>query len=535
MKMTEGKLEIAGRTISVSNLDKVMYPETGFTKGEVIDYYIKISPALLPHLKNRPLTMKRYPDGIHGNFFYEKNAPSHTPNWIKTTYFGRNTGNEPNRHILVNDLPTLVWSSNMANLELHTVLSRAPKFTAPTMMVFDLDPGPPAGILESAEVAFLIKEVLDSLNLESFAKTSGSKGVQVYVPLNTPTDFETTRGFAEVIALMLANQHPDRIVSTMSKLVRTGRVFIDWSQNAEHKTTASVYSLRASREIPSISMPVNWKELSAAIKKADADQLYFEPAEALQRVKKMGDLFEPVLTIKQKIPRKFQAPKQKVVQSKVARASRLRNSAGRRSALQGDRSLKAYEAKRDFTKTKEPAPGKGKVKRGKKEPMFVIQKHAARRLHYDFRLEMDGVLRSWAVPNGLPTELNDKRLAVHVEDHPMNYAKFEGIIPSGNYGAGTVMVWDIGTYTTMEQDPIKAYYEGKLHVYLHGEKLKGEWVLVKTKMREGDKDHWLLLKKGERLKPIGVKKDDQSVLTGRSMKKIASDNDAQWISNRPAS
>jgi len=516
MKATEGKLEIDGRTIPVSNLDKVMYPETGFTKGEVIDYYIKISPALLPHLKNRPLTMKRYPDGIHGNYFYEKNAPSHTPSWIKTTYFGRNTGDEPNRHILVNDLPTLVWSSNMANLELHTVLSKAPKLTVPTMLVFDLDPGPPAAILESAEVAFLIKEVLDSLNLESFAKTSGSKGVQVYVPLNTPTDFETTRGFAEVVALMLANQHPDRIVSTMSKQARTGKVFIDWSQNAEHKTTASVYSLRASREIPSVSTPVSWKELHAAIKKGNADKLYFEPAEVHQRVKKMGDLFEPVLTMKQKIPRKFHAPKQKVVQK-------------------GDRSLKAYEAKRDFTKTKEPAPAKGKKKQGKKEPMFVIQKHAARRLHYDFRLEMDGVLRSWAVPNGLPTELNDKRLAVHVEDHPMNYAKFEGIIPSGNYGAGTVMVWDIGTYTTMEQDPIKAYYEGKLHVYLQGEKLKGEWVLVKTKMREGDKDHWLLLKKGERLKPISAKKDDQSILTGRSMKKIASDNDAQWISNRPAS
>lgn len=515
MKATEGKLEIDGRVISVSNLDKVMYPETGFTKGEVIDFYIKISPALLPHLKNRPLTMKRYPDGIHGNYFYEKNAPSHTPSWIKTTYFGRNTGDEPNRHILVNDLPTLVWSSNMANLELHTVLSKAPKLTVPTMLVFDLDPGPPAGILESAEVAFLIKEVLDSLSMESFAKTSGSKGVQVYVPLNTPTDFETTRGFAELVALMLSNHHPDRIVSTMSKQVRTGRVFIDWSQNAEHKTTASVYSLRASREIPSISMPVSWKELQTAIKKADADKLYFEPAEALLRVKKMGDLFEPVLTLKQKIPRKFQAPKQKVVQK-------------------GDHSINAYEAKRDFTKTKEPAPGKTN-KRGKKLPMFVIQKHAARRLHYDFRLEMDGVLRSWAVPNGLPTELNDKRLAVHVEDHPMNYAKFEGIIPSGNYGAGTVMVWDIGTYTTMEEDPIKAYYEGKLHVYLQGEKLKGEWILVKTKMREGDKDHWLLLKKGERIKPIGVKKDDQSVLTGRSMKKIASDNDAQWISNRPAS
>ena len=515
MKANEGILEIDGRTIPVSNLGKVMYPETGFTKGEVIDYYIKISPAVLPHLKNRPLTMKRYPDGIHGNFFYEKNAPVHTPKWIQTTYFGRNTGNEANRHILINDLPTLVWSANMANLELHTVLSKAPKQTVPTMLVFDLDPGPPAAILESAEVAFLIKEVLDSVKLESFAKTSGSKGVQVYVPLNTPTDFETTRAFAEAVALMLSSQHPDRIVSTMSKQVRTGKVFIDWSQNAEHKTTASVYSLRASREVPSVSMPVSWKELAAAVKKGDESKLYFEPAEAIARVKKSGDLFEPVLKLKQKIPKKFQAPKQKIVQK-------------------GDHSISAYEAKRDFTKTKEPAPSK-LSKRKKKEPMFVIQKHEARRLHYDFRLEMDGVLRSWAVPNGLPTELNDKRLAVHVEDHPMDYAKFEGTIPSGNYGAGTVMVWDIGTYKTMETDAIEAYYSGKVHLYLSGEKLKGEWVLVKTKMREGENNQWLLLKKGERLKPITKKKDDQSVLTGRSMKKIASDNDAQWISNRPSS
>jgi len=514
MKTAEGVLEVDGRTIQVSNLDKVMYPETGFTKGQVIDYYIRISSALLPHVKDRPLTMKRYPDGIHSEYFYEKNAPSHMPAWIKTTYVGRNTGDSPNRHILINDLPTLVWSANMANLELHTVLSRAPKLHIPTMVVFDLDPGPPAAILEAGEIALLIKEILDSLKLESYVKTSGSKGVQVYLPLNTPTDYETTRGFAETIALFLANQHPDRVVSTMSKQLRTGKVFIDWSQNAEHKTTASVYSLRAAREVPSISTPVTWKELSAAIKKGDAGRLYFEPDEVIRRVKKMGDIFQPLLILKQKIPKKFQNPKREV------------------KAARGDRSIRAYEAKRDFSKTKEPAPSRIKRKRERNQLLFVIQKHEARRLHYDFRIEMDGVLRSWAVPNGLPTEINDKRLAVHVEDHPMDYARFEGTIPAGNYGGGTVMVWDIGTYTTMEQDPVEAYYSGKLHLYLDGRKLKGEWVLVKTKMREGDKDQWLLLKKGEKMKPISAKKDDESVLTGRSMKKIAADNDAQWISNR---
>ena len=514
MKKSEGTLEIEGRTIQVSNLDKVMYPETGFTKGQVLEYYIQVSPVLLPHLKDRPLTMKRFPDGIHSEYFYEKNAPSHMPPWIHTTYVGRNSGDAPNRHILINDLPTLVWSANMANLELHTVLSRAPKLHSPTMIVFDLDPGPPAGVLEAGEVALMIKEILDSLNLESFVKTSGSKGIQVYCPLNTPMDFETTRGFAEAIALFLANQHHDLVVSTMAKQLRTGKVFIDWSQNAEHKTTVSVYSLRASREVPSISTPVTWKELGAAIKKGDPEKLYFEPTEVLKRVQKQGDLFEPLLKMKQKIPKKFQTPRPKL------------------KAAKGDHTIRAYEAKRDFTQTKEPAPSKVKSTRGKKAPMFVIQKHEARRLHYDFRLEMDGVLRSWAVPNGLPTDPNDKRLAVHVEDHPMSYAKFEGTIPAGNYGAGTVMVWDIGTYTTMEEDAVKAYYGGKVHLYLEGKKLKGEWVLVKTKMREGDKDHWLLFKKGEAIRKISAKKDDESVLTGRSMKKIARDNDAQWISNR---
>ncbi len=513
MKSNQVALDVDGKIIPVSNLDKIMYPETGFKKGQMIDYYIKISPVLLPHLKDRPLTMKRYPDGIHGEYFYEKNAPSHTPSWVKATYVGRNSGKEPNRHILINDLPTLVWSANMANLELHTVLSRAPRFDIPTMMVFDLDPGPPAGILESAQVAFYIHEILSSLKLECFAKTSGSKGIQVYMPIHTPTDFETTRAFAEVVALMLAHEHPDKVVSTMSKDLRTGKVFIDWSQNAQHKTTVSIYSLRATWETPSVSMPVTWKELNTALTKGDADRLYFDPEEAIRRMQKFGDLFAPVLTLKQKLPREFQSP------NKVAR--------------KGDHSIQAYEAKRDFTRTAEPPPSKGRTKRQKKEPMFVIQKHEARRLHYDFRLEMDGVLRSWAVPNGFPAGPNEKKLAVHVEDHPMDYARFEGTIPAGNYGAGTVMVWDIGTYTVMEDDAVEAYYNGKVHLYLQGQKLKGEWVLVKTKMKDGPQDQWLLLRKGDAMKPISARRDDQSVLTGRTMKRIASDNDAQWISNRP--
>lgn len=539
MSQKKTELEIDGRTLQLSNLDKVMFPETGFTKGQVIDYYIRVSPVLLPHLKDRPLTLKRFPDGIHGQHFYEKNAPSHTPKWVKTAPVLRKGGSSQIKYILVNNLPTLAWTANLANLEMHAFLAKYPKIVQPTMIVFDLDPGPPAAVLECAEVAIWLKAIFDNFKLRSFVKSSGSKGMQLYIPLNTPVSYDETKEFAKNIAEFLERKHPDRVVSDMSKKLREGKVFIDWSQNTEHKTTVCVYSLRAKRERPYISMPVTWEELTAAFKAGDSAPFYFEPEDALKRIEQTGDIFESVLTLKQKIPADYQRKLEKIQLTSVQKATpskpAKRSSAGstRRKAEKGDTSITAYNAKRDFTQTSEPPPSQKKTEQGK-EPMYVIQKHQASHLHYDFRLEMEGVLRSWAVPKGIPTEKGERRLAMHVEDHPMDYARFEGTIPPGNYGAGTVMVWDIGTYQAADGHPVGSYYKGKMTLILKGKKLKGEWTLVRSgKSKEGEKESWLLIKTGENYRPISKKEDDTSALTGRTMEKIAKVNDAQWISNRP--
>jgi bifunctional non-homologous end joining protein LigD len=299
----ESELEVAGKRLSVSNLDKVLYPKTGFTKGEIIDYYIHISPVLLPHLRNHPLTLKRYPNGVDAGFFYEKKCPAHRPPWVNTAKIWSEGNHADINYCLINDLPSLVWAANLADLELHTQLGRYPKYMSPTAMVFDLDPGLPAGIVQCCEVAVLLKEILDGQELESFAKTSGSKGLQLYVPLNTPSSFAITKSFAKSLAEQLERAHPKLVVSKMSKSLRRGKVFVDWSQNDDHKTTVCVYSLRA-REHPTVSTPVTWPEITTTLKKENPKNLYFEADEVLQRVRKHGDLFEPVLKLKQRIKAK---------------------------------------------------------------------------------------------------------------------------------------------------------------------------------------------------------------------------------------
>ncbi|MGI8965367.1 MAG: non-homologous end-joining DNA ligase, partial [Limisphaerales bacterium] len=264
------ELEVDGKRLQVSNLEKVLYPKTGFTKGQVIDYYIKISPALLPHLENRPLTLKRYPNGVEQPFFYEKKCPSHRPGWVKTAAVW-SEGNQDNINFcLANDLSALVWAANLADLELHTFLSRKPKFQTPTMVVFDLDPGPPATIVECCQVALWFKEILDDMKLKSFPKTSGSKGLQIYIPLNTPATFDLTKTFAKKLAEQLERDHPELVVSKMAKILRQGKVLVDWSQNDDHKTTICVYSLRA-KEKPTVSTPVSWNEVEQCWKKKKAE------------------------------------------------------------------------------------------------------------------------------------------------------------------------------------------------------------------------------------------------------------------------
>jgi bifunctional non-homologous end joining protein LigD len=295
-------IEIEGKSLSLTNLDKVLYPAAGFTKGQVIDYYARVAPILVPHLSGRPLTLKRYPGGVDQEFFFEKNATKHRPDWIKTAPIW-SEGNQRNvNYILANNLPTLIWVANLASIELHPSLSLAKNISCPRMMVFDLDPGPPANIVQCCQVGFWLREIFEHFGLQSFPKTSGSKGLQIYVPLNTPTSYDITKPFAHALARLLETDHKDLVVSDMKKQLRVGKVLVDWSQNDEHKTTISVYSLRA-RERPTVSTPVSWEEVEHAFKKKDAKLLVFEAEQVLKRVERMGDLFEPVLALKQKLPK----------------------------------------------------------------------------------------------------------------------------------------------------------------------------------------------------------------------------------------
>jgi bifunctional non-homologous end joining protein LigD len=296
----DSTIEVQGKQLKLSNLEKVLYPAAGFTKQQVIDYYVRIAPAMLPHLAERALTRKRYPNGVDEEFFYEKNA-QHRPDWVKTAPIWSEGNHRTVHYILADDLPTLVWLANLAAIELHPSLALAKDITCPTMMVFDLDPGPPANIVQCCQVGIWLREIFDHFGLQSFPKTSGSKGLQVYVPLNTPTKYESTKTFAHALAQLLEHEHREMVVSDMKKSIRTGKVFVDWSQNDEHKTTIAVYSLRA-RERPTVSTPVAWEEVERTLKKRDPNLLVFEAKQTVARVEKLGDLFAPVLELKQRLP-----------------------------------------------------------------------------------------------------------------------------------------------------------------------------------------------------------------------------------------
>jgi len=256
---------------------------------------------MLPHLEGRALTRKRYPNGVDEEFFYEKNAPMHRPDWVKTAPIWSEGNHRTVHYILANDLPTLVWLANLAAIELHPSLALAKDITCPTMMVFDLDPGPPANIVQCCQVGLWLREIFEHFDLQSFPKTSGSKGLQIYVPLNTATNYESTKTFAHALAQLLEQQHPDMVVSDMKKQLRTGKVLVDWSQNDGHKTTVAVYSLRA-RELQTVSTPVSWEEVEHTLRKKDANLLVFEAKQTVARADKKGDLFAPVLALKQSLP-----------------------------------------------------------------------------------------------------------------------------------------------------------------------------------------------------------------------------------------
>jgi bifunctional non-homologous end joining protein LigD len=297
-------VEVEGKELRLTNLDKVLYPETGFTKGEMVDYYAKVAPAIVPHLQGRAVTLRRFPEGVDDldAAFFEKRCPKHRPKWVKTAKVQAGPRAGVIEFCVCDSLPTLIWMAQLAALELHPSLSlgRAPK--RPTVVAFDLDPGPPADIVDCSRVALRLREVLAQLDLECFAKTSGSKGMQLYVPLNTKTSYEETRPFAQALAQLIAKQSPEDVLAKMGKKTdRSGKVLIDWYQNNERKTTIAVYSLRA-RERPTVSTPVRWEEVEAVAESGDGSSLVFETGQVLERIEEHGDLFAPVLELEQELP-----------------------------------------------------------------------------------------------------------------------------------------------------------------------------------------------------------------------------------------
>jgi bifunctional non-homologous end joining protein LigD len=295
------RVEVDGRELKLTNLDKVLYPAVGFSKGEMVDYYAKVAPTLVPHLRGRPLTLRRFPEGVDDTdaAFFEKRCPKHRPEWVATAPV--EVEKDTIDFCVCEDRATLVWMAQLAAIELHPSLSLAADIDCPTVLAFDLDPGPPADVLACCRVGLRLRDLFGHFGVESFPKTSGSKGLQVYVPLNTDVTYEETKPLARAIAQLLEKQTPDQVVSKMKKVDREGKVFVDWSQNHSRKTTIAVYSLRA-RERPTVSTPLAWEEVEGALERGDRSCLAFEASEVLERIERHGDLFAPVLELEQELP-----------------------------------------------------------------------------------------------------------------------------------------------------------------------------------------------------------------------------------------
>lgn len=410
MATKQQTVTVEGRRIRVSNLDKVLYPETGTTKRDVLEYLQGIAPVILPHCRDRAATRKRWPDGVEGQMFFQKDIGEGAPDWVEVRAIEHR--DHVNHYPLVNDLPTLVWLGQLAALEIHVPQWRFGRGDAqqhPDRLVLDLDPGPGVSLRECAEVATLARGILADMGLEAVPVTSGSKGIHLYAALDGSQTSDEVSQVAHELARALEADHPEEIVSSMKRSQREGRVFIDWSQNNASKTTIAPYSLRG-RTRPTVAAPRTWRELGSP----HLRQLEYH--EVLERIERRGDPMAAVTDVEQPVGA-GEAPRDR---------------------------LEIYRSKRDRRKTTEPMPAEAGGGSEAEGAVFVIQKHAARNLHYDFRVEHDGVLVSWALPKGVPTNPKQNRLAVPTEDHPMDYRFFSGTIPKGEYGAGTVEIWDTG-------------------------------------------------------------------------------------------
>ncbi|WP_327095317.1 ATP-dependent DNA ligase [Nocardia vinacea] len=420
-----------GIEVELSNLDKVLYPATGTTKGEVIAYYSAIAPAMLPHIAGRPVTRKRWPNGVDESSFFEKNLAEHAPSWLE-----RHTIEHSGRKVVypvIDSEAGLAWIGQQAALEVHVPQWRfdGDKVGYATRLVFDLDPGPGAGLAECARVALAVREMVEGIGLHAFPVTSGSKGIHIYVPLDQELSPGGASTVAKQVATNLEKLHPDLVTATMAKSARGGKVFLDWSQNNPSKTTIAPYSLRGRTE-PNAAAPRTWAELESRKK---LRHLRFD--EVLARWRDDGDLL-----------------------------AELDPPSSNSDALT------KYREMRDASATPEPVPSETPTPGA--NDRFVVQEHHARRLHWDVRLERDGVLVSWAVPKGPPTSSDQNRLAVHTEDHPLEYLDFHGAIPKGQYGAGEMTIWDSGTYDT------EKWREDEVIVTFHGKRLRGRYAMIRT-------------------------------------------------------
>src|ERR1700761_684511 len=431
--------------VKLTNPDKVLYPTTGTTKEDVFDYYTGIAEAMLPHVAGRPATRKRWPNGVEAPSFFEKQLASSAPDWLPRASVTHRSGTTT--YPIIGSPTGLAWIAQQAALEVHvpqwrfvnewTRSGAAELKPGPaTRLVFDLDPGEGVTMAQLAEVARAVRDLIADIGLRTFPLTSGSKGLHLYAPLDEPVSSKGASVLAKRVAQQLEKAMPELVTSTMTKSLRAGKVFLDWSQNNGSKTTIAPYSLRG-REHPTVAAPRSWEELD------DKNLRHLEYDEVLKRVERDGDLLAPL-------------------DADVRTPDRLTK----------------YRSMRDASKTPEPVPN-AKPAAGQGNT-FVIQEHHARRLHYDFRLERDGVLVSWAVPKNLLETTAVNHLAVHTEDHPLEYGSFEGTIPKGEYGGGKVVIWDAGTYDA------EKFRDDEVIVTLHGSRISGRYALIQT-----DGNQWL--------------------------------------------
>ncbi|MFI9506134.1 ATP-dependent DNA ligase [Nocardia sp. NPDC052566] len=418
--------------VDLTNLDKVLYPATGTTKGEVIAYYSAIAPAMLPHIAARPVTRKRWPNGVDEPSFFEKNLPDHAPSWIE-----RHTIDHSDRRVVypvIDSEAGLAWIGQQAALEVHVPqwCFDGDEMGPATRLVFDLDPGHGAGLAECAKVALAVREMVEGIGLRAYPVTSGSKGIHIYVPLERVLGPGGASTVAKQVAANLEQLHPDLVTATMAKAARGRKVFLDWSQNNPSKTTIAPYSMRGRSE-PNAAAPRSWAEIED---RKRLRQLRFD--EVLARWRADGDLLAELDTPESTAP----------------------------DALAKYRSMRDPASTPEPVPAQRPTPGAGN--------RYVVQEHHARRLHWDVRLERDGVLVSWAVPKGPPTSSEQNRLAVHTEDHPLEYLEFHGAIPKGQYGAGEMTIWDSGTYDT------EKWRDDEVIVEFHGHRLNGRYALIRT-------------------------------------------------------